>query len=742
MSVLHSDGEGLFIAPGLGYNMDWDEEDSVDHQLLILQKADTLASENHLKEALDLFSVAIRYGPVKPEQLSTLVDCILRNFKATHASNPTDTITHSKKDSSADQNPGDIFCCPGCHRLLSEPLTVSCGHTYCKRCLQRDLFSKCKLCSNDMRRRAEMPLLRPNVILSNLLEKCYPSEAKIFKDISKVEDLLRKRLFEEALALSNSIIESDPGEALARMCRAEVYAGLKQYKSALKDLEELCVTSPDWPEVYYRKGKILQEMNCTNDSLQVFLQCLALDEDFMPARKEVEKIVYDLVSPVCKNVKAGLQETALSSSPHTRSKVLVSEAQAQAPPTTHTYQKEECDVLSQLENVEHSGLSRASSLRVHGRLGGSGPEEGMKRVSSAPQLGDQDKGVMLKRKLSICEAGSSVIDNGGNKHKKQVDVMVAGSCTPAPCREVPAELLEASDLECPLCMRLFYQPATTPCGHTFCKSCLERCLDHMSQCPLCKESLKEYLASRQYNITEVLDGLIKNYLPEEHLERHKTHIEETEELSDLTKNVPMFVCTMAYPTVPCPLHVFEPRYRLMIRRCMETGTKRFGMCINDAQKGFADYGCMLQIRSVHFLPDGRSVVDTVGWKRFQVLNRGMKDGYNTADIEYLEDVKVNNAKGLLKLQELHDQVYEQACGWFQSLKSHFRGQILQHFGPMPERETDLQATPNGPAWCWWLLAVLPIDPRYQLSVLSMMSLKERLVKIQHILTYLQSIPNE
>lgn len=53
----------------------------------------------------------------------------------------------------------------------------------------------------------------------------------------------------------------------------------------------------------------------------------------------------------------------------------------------------------------------------------------------------------------------------------------------------------------------------------------------------------------------------------------------------------------------------------------------------------------------------------------------------------------------------------------------------------------VQATPNGPACCWWLLAVLPIDPRYQLSVLSMTSLKDRLVKIQNILSYLQSIPN-
>lgn len=53
----------------------------------------------------------------------------------------------------------------------------------------------------------------------------------------------------------------------------------------------------------------------------------------------------------------------------------------------------------------------------------------------------------------------------------------------------------------------------------------------------------------------------------------------------LNKDVPIFVCTMAFPTIPCPLHVFEPRYRLMIRRCMETGTKQFGMCLADELKG-------------------------------------------------------------------------------------------------------------------------------------------------------------
>lgn len=64
-----------------------------------------------------------------------------------------------------------------------------------------------------------------------------------------------------------------------------------------------------------------------------------------------------------------------------------------------------------------------------------------------------------------------------------------------------------------------------------------------------------------------------------------------------------------------------------------------------APSSFADYGCMLQIRQLELLADGRSLVDTVGGRRFRVLRRGRRDGYNTADIEYLEDKKVRAGPG-------------------------------------------------------------------------------------------------
>lgn len=58
--------------------------------------------------------------------------------------------------------------------------------------------------------------------------------------------------------------------------------------------------------------------------------------------------------------------------------------------------------------------------------------------------------------------------------------------------------------------------------------------------------------------------------------------------------LPIFVCTLAFPGVPCPLHVFEPRHRyafigykidlvfkhisrLLLRRCIRNRDGIFGM---------------------------------------------------------------------------------------------------------------------------------------------------------------------
>nr|XP_005299199.1 LON peptidase N-terminal domain and RING finger protein 1 isoform X1 [Chrysemys picta bellii] len=712
----------------------WPRGEPEGEQERLLRRGELLALGNHLKEALETYSAALRLGPpAGPRRLETLVDCLVLNYRLRQG------LDWSRDQGAREEGggaaPGPLTCC-GCRGFLGEPVTAPCGHSYCRRCLRRELRSRCRLCRDLLLPPAgggPAAQLRTSVVLSQLAEKWFPAECERARTGNLLGELLSQGRFRESLSAASQALLTDPSDLMLRVYRAESYAGLQEFKTAIEDLNFIISKMSNWPEIYFRKAKVLHDAGFVGDALQLFLQCLSLDEDFVPAKLEVEKTLCDLLSP--ENVRESLKESAWTS-PHIRNK-----------PFTLGSEMEESGCNLQLCPEQNLGvpeitvesfrgsLNRVQSSHALNSTENLAKGDGLKRVSSEPLLSSQEKGALLKRKLSLSEQDAIVSEDGRSKHKKPGETTKRDTPQTSENATVPQHLIDVADFECSLCMRLFFEPVTTPCGHTFCKNCLERCLDHAPQCPLCKESLKEYLAIRKYSVTVLLEELVVKYLADELSERKRIHDEETAELSDLTKNVPVFVCTMAYPTVPCPLHVFEPRYRLMIRRSMETGTKQFGMCISDPQNNFADYGCMLQIRNIHFLPDGRSVVDTVGGKRFRVLRRGMKDGYCTADIEYLEDIKVADKEELKNLRALHDVVYNQACGWFQSLRNKFRSQILQHFGPMPEREENLQATPNGPAWCWWLLAVLPVDPRYQISVLSMMSLKERLIKIQHILTY-------
>ena len=53
---------------------------------------------------------------------------------------------------------------------------------------------------------------------------------------------------------------------------------------------------------------------------------------------------------------------------------------------------------------------------------------------------------------------------------------------------------------------------------------------------------------------------------------------------------------------------------------------------------------MLRIRNQQYLPDGRSVLDTIGGPRFRVLSRQVKDGYYVSEVEFVKDTPVESSK--------------------------------------------------------------------------------------------------
>nr|XP_029521185.1 LON peptidase N-terminal domain and RING finger protein 2-like [Oncorhynchus nerka] len=495
--------------------------------------------------------------------------------------------------------------------------------------------------------------------------------------------------------------------------RAELHMEMSNFRQALQDGDAMCRLTPLSPKAHYVKALALNKAGYNEEALQEYFYCLALKPDWTSVKLETQKMLSEMFSVFKTN---GLP----TSSPHPH----------QTGPAP--YLKPASLLLGSL----HSTPRRWSQTHIGRR--DSVSDTGAETKSSntlASVVAALPLPPCLKRKFSDEPQGSAP----PNKLPRKVLCSDESSSSqmPAACcserREVPPQLLDSSDMDCSVCMRLFYEPVTTPCGHTFCMKCLERCLDHNPNCPLCKENITEYLATRGYYKTLLIEEVLQRYLSEELAERSKVHQEEMAELSNLTQEVPIFICTMAFPTIPCPLQVFEPCYRLMIRRSMETGTKQFGMCIADDIKGFADYGCMLEVKDVKFQPDGRLVVDTVGVSRFRVLSHGHRDGYNTAKIKHLEDQKVEGEE-LAELQKLHDCVYEQASTWFTSLKDNMKNQIVSHFGQLPEKYCDIQGSVSGPAWCWWLLAVLPLEKRAQLSILAMTTLRERLSTTRRVLS--------
>ncbi|XP_038234640.1 LON peptidase N-terminal domain and RING finger protein 2 isoform X2 [Dermochelys coriacea] len=695
---------------------------------LCLRRGDALARAGRMAEALEAYSAAARLGRLRPEELPELAESLALSLREKALRLPPWPGGGGGPEGAGEPlgdpaccRPPELLGCPRCRRLLCEPVTLHCGHTRCRRCAEPG-----DCCHRPRRAAAGPASARVNVVLGNLLEKWLEGESRARRLRAEGDELRDRQELPAALEKYNQALETAPCKCSLIAQRAELWITMKNYQQALHDAEALCQNKPLWPKGRYVKAQVLSGLGRTEEALKEFLYCVALNPEWSLMKKEAQKIMCEMFFPAFENVHDSLTAPFSSRTrlkPAFLSSLNTVEDGSAAGCSEDTVFKltkalsQESDVLrSTNSSVSHNVLDL--HFEDHKSLG--------TILSSLPVA-------RLKRKLSSDLRDLQSLDVPNKIPKKDGDTVLENSATPS-LREIPTVVVDASDFECSLCMRLFYEPVTTPCGHTFCLKCLERCLDHNPYCPLCKEKLSEFLASRTYKKTVLTEELIVRYLPEELSERKKIYEEEMKELSNLNEDVPIFVCTMAFPTIPCPLHVFEPRYRLMIRRCMETGTKQFGMCLADELKGFADYGCMLEIRDVKFFPDGRSVVDTVGVRRFKVLNHGQRDGYNTANIEYLEDKKVEGAE-YEELVRLHDSVYDQAVAWFTSLKDNMKAQILNHFGSMPGKESEPQSNPSGPAWYWWLLAVLPLENRAQLAILAMTSFKDRLIAIRRVLIF-------
>lgn len=261
--------------------------------------------------------------------------------------------------------------------------------------------------------------------------------------------------------------------------------------------------------------------------------------------------------------------------------------------------------------------------------------------------------------------------------------------------------------------------------------CLDRCLDYSSCCPLCKTSLVDELPKtnsiKQLHVDSLI-GTNCNLVSFSSSKKFITHFVEAamqrlipsafknRKLLEIEKEpaVPVFICTTAYPSVPCPLYVYEPRHRLMIRRAIESGHRQFGIVQPHMSGGYSDYGTILDIKDCVLLGNGCSILSTIGVKRFKVIERYEKDGYDTAKIEYVCDESITRDR-LSLVEQLNENIYKKANSWYKSLPSHIHNEIHKSFGSMPILQKNLESITDGPAWAWYIIALLPLNQNLKVS---------------------------
>jgi Lon protease-like protein len=121
------------------------------------------------------------------------------------------------------------------------------------------------------------------------------------------------------------------------------------------------------------------------------------------------------------------------------------------------------------------------------------------------------------------------------------------------------------------------------------------------------------------------------------------------------------------PGATLPLHIFEPRYRQMVRRCLEEKCE-FGVLLG-LPKGIVRVGCTAEVTEVvKRYNDGRMDILTVGRSPFRIMELANADAYANdqlleGDVEFLDDrehrTDTRTQKELTRLYEVcHTLIFE------------------------------------------------------------------------------------
>lgn len=187
--------------------------------------------------------------------------------------------------------------------------------------------------------------------------------------------------------------------------------------------------------------------------------------------------------------------------------------------------------------------------------------------------------------------------------------------------------------------------------------------------------------------------------------------------------LPLFpLPAVLFPGARIPLHIFEPRYRRMVGRCLEFD-RRFGLLYHDPdlrgpflmEEGRV--GTVAEIEEFRILPDGRSLIVAGGRERFSI-----REGIESEE-PYYEGVVL----------DYHDPETAENGGMVDRRRRSlalFR-EVVEGLDERPDPERLPELDPRREV-SFRLAPTIQIDPRWQQSLLELRDEEERLDRLDTV----------